>query len=140
MILKNIGVEKQKFDEQGNPLRRLMKTFETGKLTYGNGNPNAEDYNSLSDFCYGDGLVEIRIPWQLLNISDPTNMEIHDDYYENYGVESRKMDHFYLGIIEKEKKKNGMHLEEVKIKPLKKEEYHERFKESYFIVKEYWNH
>ncbi len=140
MILKNIGVEKQKFDEQGNPLRRLMKTFETGKLTYGNGNPNADDYNSLSDFCYGDDFVEIRIPWQLLNVSDPTNMEIHDDYYENYGVESRKMDHFYLGIIEKEQKENGMHLEEVEIKPVKKEAYHERFKESYFIVKEYWSH
>ena len=35
----------------------------------------------------GDGFVEIKIPWQLLNFADPTKMYIHDDYYEVYGVE-----------------------------------------------------
>ena len=31
--------------------------------------------------------MEIKIPWQLLNFSNPAEMQIHDDYYENYGRE-----------------------------------------------------
>ena len=74
------------------------QTYETGELTYGNANPSAPDYNSLADFCYGDGFVEIKIPWQLLNFSNPSEMQIHADYYENYGVENQTIDHMSIGV------------------------------------------
>ena len=58
------------------------EVFETGKLTYGNANPESADFNSLADFiCNGD-YVEIKLPWQLLNFSDPSRMTVHDDYYD----------------------------------------------------------
>lgn len=107
-----------------------------GNLLHGNGNPKSEYFNNLADFCYGKDFVEIRIPWQLLNFYNPSRMEIHDDYYECYGVEPLKIDKIYAGV--------GNNSEEIKLAPMelkgwgKKVTYHERLKESYYILKDYW--
>ena len=114
----------------------LNKSYETGKLRYGNGNPESEDFDSLADFCAGDGFVEIRIPWQLLNFADPSNMKIHDDYYKNHGVEYLRIDHISVGAGDGSQ---TIELHEFPLKPLgKKPEYHERLKKSYYILQDYW--
>ncbi|MBR2046305.1 MAG: hypothetical protein IJ958_09255 [Agathobacter sp.] len=114
----------------------VMLYYETGLLTYGNANPNADNFNSLADFCAGEGCVEVKIPWQLLNFADPTNMYIHDDYYENYGVEYLKIDSMFVGAGTGFK---TIEMEEFKLEPLgKKPSYHERLKESYYILQDYW--
>ena len=77
-------------------------TFPTGKMTYGNGNPSDADFKSLTDFCFGEHAVEIRLPWQLFNFSDPSTMKIHDDYYLNYGVKDRHIDELYVGAMVQE--------------------------------------
>ena len=116
---------------------KRQKVYETGKLTYGNGNPEAENFNSLADFCSGDGFAEIRIPWQLLNFADPSTMRIHDDYYECLGVEYIRIDQMYVGV--------GDGSETIQMAPFQLEKlgkqpaYHERLKESYYILQEYWN-
>lgn len=116
----------------------LHETYETGKLLYGNNNPESRDYNSLADFYYGPGFVEIRIPWQLLNFWNPADMEIHDDYYENYGVEGIPISQMYLGICEADGA-NSAPMEAVKLKGWgAKVTYHERLKLSYSILKESW--
>jgi len=114
----------------------VMKMYETGRLTYGNANPSADEFNSLADFCVGDGFVEVKIPWQLLNFADPSNMYIHDDYYEVYGVEYLKIDSMKVGAGT-----GGTEIQMVDfaLEPLgKKPTYHERLKESYYILKEFW--
>ncbi|MBQ8280165.1 MAG: hypothetical protein IJZ23_10020 [Roseburia sp.] len=114
----------------------VMKYYETGHLTYGNANPSADDFNSLADFCAGDGFVEIKIPWQLLNFADPSNMYIHDDYYEVFGVEYLTIDSMKVGAGTGEVE---IQMEEFELEPLgKKPKYHERLKESYYILKEFW--
>lgn len=116
---------------------KRQKVYETGKLNYGNGNPEAENFNSLADFCSGDGFAEIRIPWQLLNFADPSTMRIHDDYYECLGVEYIRIDQMYVGV--------GDGSETIQMAPFQLEKlgkqpaYHERLKESYYILQEYWN-
>ena len=56
------------------------KAYETGKLRYGNGNPKAQEYKSLSDFYFKNGKLEIRIPWQLLNVMDPSGKQQISDF------------------------------------------------------------
>ena len=107
----------------------------TGILHYGNSNPDAIDYNSLSDFYSKNGNIEIRIPWQMLNFSNPSEMEIHDDYYENYGVDSYPISEIFVSVLTTGK----ANLSSYKLKPWGKEiTYHERLKKSYQIIQKEW--
>lgn len=123
--------------ETENPYHyKVMGSYETGFLTYGNANPPDVNFNSLADFCAGDGYVEIKIPWQLLNFADPTKMYIHDDYYSNYGIEYLKIDSISVGAGTGE---NTIIMNQFELKPLGKNPvYHERLKESYYILQKYW--
>ena len=125
----------EEIEEEGN---LVIHTGETGKLVYGNGDPESENYNSLADFIFFDGGAEIRIPWNLLNFSDPSRKHIHDDYYENYGVEKLKIDSLFIGVGtpdgEGEIKMNQYDLKEWG-NSLK---YRERLKKSYYMLSQYW--
>ena len=111
--------------------------YETGILKYGNANPKSIGYDSLADFIINGDYIEIRIPWQLLNFSNPSKMMIHDDYYKNYGIEEMKIDNIYVGIGY-----DGDNLISLNSFDLigwgENVTYHERLKKSYYILKEYW--
>lgn len=114
------------------------ETYETGDLAYGNANPAAPDYDSLADFIFAGDYVELKLPWQLLNFSDPSRMTIHDDYYENYGVDYITIDTMYLGLTD------GAAQERTPLYPAALEgwgntvSYHERLKPSYYILQKLW--
>ena len=113
--------------------------FETGNLRYGNANPDAEDFDSLSDFIFSGDYVEIRIPWQLLNFSNPSEMMIHDDYYECYGIENLNIDKMYVGIGSSENAEYRLKMSPFALKGWGKTvTYHERLKKSYYMLKDYW--
>lgn len=106
----------------------------TGYLVYGNGDPKSSTYNSLSDFYVKGNIIEIRIPWNLLNFSDPSLMKIHDDYYENYGIEDMTVDEIYVGIGTSEE---NIPFGRISLKGWgEKVEYHERLKKSYYMLQE----
>ena len=116
------------------------EVYETGKLIYGNANPDAADFNSLADFCINGDNIEIKLPWGLLNFSNPSEMKIHDDYYENYGVEEIQIDKMYVGIGTEENKEQRIKMDEFKLTGWGRNvTYHERLKKSYYMVKEFWN-
>lgn len=115
------------------------EVYETGKLRYGNANPKSKDYDSLADFCAEGDRLEIKIPWQMLNFSDPSRMEIHDDYYDgNYGIEHINISRMYIGAAA------GVPEERIAMKAAvlegwdKKVTYHERLKPSYYMLQKYW--
>lgn len=118
----------------------VYQTFETGKLVCGNANPVSPEFNSLADFCYGSdeagGFVEVKLPWQLLNFANPSEMNIHDDYYDNYGVEYQSIDRMYVGAGD------GARPIELKEAELRgwggNVTYHERLKPSYYLVQRMW--
>lgn len=115
------------------------ETYETGLLTYGNANPDSLDFDSLADFiCEGDD-IELKLPWQILNFSDPSRMEIHDDYYDgNYGVAYQTIDTMYVGAGTAETE-GRIHLSPVPLKGwYNKVTTHERLKSSYYILQELW--
>ena len=132
----NTIVEKKVLSE--NPLERNIDILiETGKLLYGNANPESQEFNSLADFISAGDYIEIRIPWQLLNFSDPSRMQIHDDYYDgNYGIKNTTISEIYIGA--------GSKSERIALKKLKlkgwgnKVTYHERLKQSYYIMQRLW--
>ncbi|MCI8460799.1 MAG: hypothetical protein HFE81_05320 [Bacilli bacterium] len=112
------------------------EVYETGRLRYGNANPDSKDFDSLADYIINGDDIEIRIPWGLLNFSDPSNMIIHDDYYENYGVEDLKINKMYMGVGNGNEK---ITMKDMKLKGWKTDvTYHERLKKSYYLVKEMW--
>lgn len=119
---------------------QLSEIYETGLLTYGNANPKSEDYNSLADFMAGEDYIEIKIPWQMLNFSDPSTMKIHDDYYKNYGIENLKINKMYVGIGSDATKSKRIPMNHIELKGWgKKPTYHERLKSSYYVIKNLWS-
>ena len=116
--------------------RRLL-SLETGRLTHGVNNPTHRNFNSLADFCFGYNLVEIRLPWMLLNFFDPSTLRVHDDYFDNFGVEGMYIDNLYIGVA----RANSSY---VAMSPIKLQswrgnlQFHERLKRSYYVMQEAW--
>lgn len=112
-------------------------TYDTGRLRHGNGNPESPDFDSLADFCINGDNVEIRLPWLLLNFSNPSEMMIHDDYYENYGVENLQISSIHLGVGPVGA---DIQMGEAKLSGWGRSvTYHERLKEGYYALQSIWN-
>lgn len=113
-----------------------FKSYETGKLLYGNSNPSSKDYRSLADFIYKDNMVELRIPWQLLNVMDPSERQIMDDLYVMQNITATNADTFSFGLGQVGRMSsitlNGTYSWKEWIVPT----YHERLKPSYNVLKE----
>lgn len=115
------------------------ESFETGKLRYGNANPEDPAFDSLADFIFSGDYVEIRIPWELLNFSNPSDMTVHDDYYECYGIEDMRIDELYVGIGSADDAGRRIPMGVLPLKAWgKKVTYHERLKQSYYMLRDYW--
>lgn len=126
-------VEEAVLEDRRN--RGTHLAWETGKLFHGDGNPNSPAYDSRTDFCYGENCVEVRLPWGLLNFSDPSRGKVHDDYYLHYGVENLSVDSIWLGV-------SGGHgdipMEEFHLEQWNSIIYHERLKQSYEVLQREW--
>ncbi|ELZ08316.1 hypothetical protein C479_13293 [Halovivax asiaticus JCM 14624] len=58
-------------------------SYETGRLRFGIGDPEHEQYDSLADVCVtpDENMIEIRLPWLLLNFADPSQREVIGDLW-----------------------------------------------------------
>ena len=115
----------------------MPATDPTGILKRGNGNPAASDFNSLTDYCFAEHAVELRLPWELLNFSNPSEMQIHDDYYEKYGIENLSISSIQVGATIKYQGEVAM--SEIPLKGWGRNvSYHERLKEAYWRMQQVW--
>ncbi|RGX06526.1 hypothetical protein [Paraclostridium sordellii] len=126
MFIKSQGQTKEKV------------TYETGKLTKGNSNPESKDFNSAADYYMGNDYVEVRIPWALLNFMDPSTKQIADDFYENFKTKPMKINDINVGVTIKENEKviTRINSTPYKLNGWSVPKYHERLKKSYYILKE----
>ncbi|HSI67775.1 MAG TPA: hypothetical protein VK947_10185, partial [Planococcus sp. (in: firmicutes)] len=60
-----------------------FEAYETGLFQFGMADPDHIDYHSLNDYFYlaETGVLEIRIPWMLLNAKDPSRLEFTGDIW-----------------------------------------------------------
>jgi hypothetical protein len=66
-----------------------FEAVETGTLRYGNGNPSSDAYDSLADVHVSPDTdaIELRIPWLLLNVADPSQRQRLGDFWSD-GIDS----------------------------------------------------
>jgi hypothetical protein len=114
--------------------------YETGKLAYGNANPLNEDYNSLSDFYVHNNYVELQIPWQLLNFTDPSTKSIMSDIKTNTWLTSQIIDSIYIGwaVIKDDTEHIYIQFGTYELSSWDIPVYHERLKQSYYIIQSYF--
>jgi len=134
----NFVVDSFTFENLTDETRKLrrLQSFDTGRLIHGIGDPASPHFNSLADFYFGQNLVEIRLPWMLLNFYDPSLMQVHDDYFVKFGVEGLSINEIYIGV--------ALEIGEVPMSPIPLRgwrdnvEFHERLKQSYFVMQNLW--
>ena len=81
----------------------------------------------------------IKIPWELINVINPMDMLIFDDFYLKGVEKSLRVGKFRYSIYDKEEDRVYGNEAGQRLKTNKKisvDEY--RLKSSYFILKEYW--
>lgn len=118
-------------------------SYETGKLRRGNANPASDQYDSLADYQINetDGVIEVRIPWLMLNITDPSRREAWSDLYANEELSYEIIKGIGIGAIIMKDGKGGARLPANEVSRYKWDtwtfpESKERLKESYYILKE----
>lgn len=78
-----------------------LEAVDTGRLWYGNGNPEPEASASLTGVHVdpGGNVVEGRIPWVLLNVADPSSKQrIATD--RERGLETAPEIRYYRGSLQ----------------------------------------
>ncbi len=105
---------------------------ESGKLTYGIADPDSPAYNSLADFYCQEGVVELRIPWYLLNVMNSTTGVCLNDFYAADGVDVADMPGVSLGLgIPGEQ---HIPMQDIGYATKERSSFHTRLKKSYGIV------
>lgn len=120
-------------DEKTIPFEK----YETGKLVLGDANPEHKNFNSLTDYAVNEDKVEIRIPWQLLNVMDPSTKIVMNDFYEKQEITPLKIENLYVGgILTKDNVvSQNSNMEYYTWDEWENPTYHERLKPSYNILK-----
>jgi len=136
-LQNNTIINEEELGSLAQRTHRRLLSWETGLLTHGINNPTHSSFNSLADFCFGENLVEIRLPWMLLNFFDPSTKQAHDDYYDRFGVEGISIYDIYIGVARKDSSYVAM--SPVRLKSWRGNlQFHERLKHSYYIMQEAW--
>jgi hypothetical protein len=77
-----------------------FSSYETGKLEKSLGGTETRGADSLADYYVNqeDGLIEMRIPWMLLNFKDPSQKEVLGDLWETGLAGSQFVDSIEVGV------------------------------------------
>ena len=140
------------FDETGKGVFRLVRQvtsgkltmpltgqeipaqfWDTGKLLYGISDPQSEAFDSRADFHEGDGFVELRIPWMLLNFADPSSGRILDNLHEHEGFAYQTIKEVYIGLG-KAGEAQAIPMHAYELPAWNRVDYTQQFKRSYDIL------
>lgn len=107
--------------------------YEAGLLRRGISDPEHASYNSLADYYDTDTHIELRIPYLLLNIMDPSTKTRMANFKNETSFQGESFESIYIGV--------GTSGELITLNPFTWDNwgmpsYHERLKQSYYIVKD----
>lgn len=119
-----------------------LQKFESGRLVFGISDYDSAQYNSLADYYYKGDILEIRIPWLLLNFRDPSTKEIEDDFWKNKYFSGIKVDGIWVGLSAEEPQEKPLE-EDAAIELVRYQwdnwdyyPYFERLRKSYYMLQE----
>ncbi|ARJ38092.1 hypothetical protein CSV71_07695 [Sporosarcina sp. P21c] len=125
-----------------------FSSYETGKLREGNGDPDSTEYDSLADYHMRDGMLELRIPWMLLQAMDPSRKEFIENLLADGTRTSINIDELFIGAVltseDGQVLESFPQLHDMKLDPMKSYTwdnwqvpmYEERLKKSYYYLQE----
>lgn len=128
-----------------------FQDYETGVLKFGNGNPLNKDFDSLTDVSLSKDkkVIELRIPWQLLNMKDPSTKIAMGDIWQGGLSANVKIEGVRVAVAVTNKGQIHQTFPQTKNGEFKKSDvalftwkewetpaYSERLKQSYYIMKE----
>ena len=120
-----------------------FEKYETGLLRRGNGNPESAEYDSLADYEVNekDGVVELRIPWLMLNVTDPSRLEVWSDFYGSEEMTKQNIVGLKIGamlvkdgVVQQQLPTDTKQLQTYSWEKWILPESKERLKESYYIL------
>lgn len=120
-----------------------FEKYETGLLRRGNGNPESAEYDSLADYEVNekDGVVELRIPWLMLNVTDPSRLEVWSDLYGSEDMTKQNIVGLKTGVmlvkdgvVQQQLPTEAKQLQTYSWEKWALPESKERLKESYYIL------
>ncbi len=106
---------------------------ESGLLTYGIADPDSEAYCSLADFYCRDQVIEVRIPWYLLNVMNSTVGVCLADFYSAGGVTMTDIPGIRIGLGVPGA--SDIPLADIGYTTKERSSFHTRLKKSYAIVR-----
>lgn len=111
---------------------------ESGKFIYGITDPDSPAYHSLADFYCRGGVIELRIPWYLLNVMNSTAGVCLNDFFAAGGVDVTDIPGIQLGIgVPGEEQ---IPLQDIGYFTKDRSSFHTRLKKSYDIVRSALEH
>jgi tetratricopeptide (TPR) repeat protein len=69
-----LETNRERFGRDGT--RYAAVRVDRGKLRYGSLDPASAAYDTRTDVAVGAGIVELRLPWGLLNVADPSSRRV----------------------------------------------------------------
>ncbi|MFE5323582.1 hypothetical protein ACFQ88_33355 [Paenibacillus sp. NPDC056579] len=116
-----------------------FEDVEIGIMKPGITDPDSPEFNNLADWYASGDVMEIRIPWMLLGFTDPSTAKVWRYPYEAGGLKFVET----KGIRIEPHLQPASGAQEAAVEPVQykwnkweKPEYHERFKQSYDILKQ----
>lgn len=111
-------------------------TQDAGLLRYGSSDSRSEDYNSLADYYIKGSEIELRIPWALLNFTDPSTGRIMGDFYTG-GNKSIEISNIYTGLsLYRDDKMKQYQSKEFYLPRFGENVYRERARKAYYGLSE----
>ncbi|MBY0144938.1 hypothetical protein [Neobacillus niacini] len=125
--------------------------YETGVLRFGNADPADKEFDSLTDVSISSDkrVIEMRIPWQLVNVKDPSLKEVMGDVWKSGLNKSESIEGIRAAVTTTKHGKIKESIPKAVNNTINKKDvylyswdewehpsYYERLKESYQIIKE----